>query len=91
MSTQDPNIRGARPSLLRNWLSMSGLVIVSGSLFSMLFLFLLELMTGGKNPYVGILMFVVAPAFQSPMPDQVPLLPGLTPVQRTWRVIPERR
>ena len=52
-----------RPSLLRNWLSMSGLVIVSGSLFSILFLFMLELMTGGRNPYVGILMFVVAPAF----------------------------
>jgi nitrate/TMAO reductase-like tetraheme cytochrome c subunit len=42
---------------------MSGLVIVSGALFSVFFLFLLELMTGGSNPYVGILMFVVGPAF----------------------------
>ncbi len=42
---------------------MSGLVIVSGALFSIFFLFLLELMSGGSNPYVGILTFVIAPAF----------------------------
>jgi len=63
MSTENPNPGAGRPSLLRNWLSMTGLVIVGGSLFSLLFLLLLEGMTGGSNPYVGILMFVVAPAF----------------------------
>jgi len=63
MSTETPSPQAPRPSLLRNWLSMTGLVLVSGSLFSLFFLFLLELMTGGRNPYVGILMFVVAPAF----------------------------
>ena len=63
MSTENVTPQAARPSLLRNWLSMSGLVVVSGSLFSIFFLFLLELMSGGSNPYVGILTFVVAPAF----------------------------
>jgi nitrate/TMAO reductase-like tetraheme cytochrome c subunit len=63
MSTENATPQAARPSLLRNWLSMTGLVLVSGSLFSVFFLFLLELMTGGRNPYVGILMFVIAPAF----------------------------
>jgi nitrate/TMAO reductase-like tetraheme cytochrome c subunit len=63
MSDEIPPPTAARPSLLRNWISMSGLVIVSGALFSVFFLFLLELMTGGSNPYVGILMFVVGPAF----------------------------
>ncbi len=63
MTPESPSPQPRRPSLLRNWLSLAGLVIVSGSLFSLLFLLLLQLMTGGKNPYVGILMFVVVPAF----------------------------
>jgi nitrate/TMAO reductase-like tetraheme cytochrome c subunit len=63
MSTETPTPQVARPSLLRNWLSMTGLVVVSGSLFSIFFLFLLEMMARGSNPYVGILTFVVAPAF----------------------------
>lgn len=52
-----------RPALLRNWVSLSGLVIGIGSLFSFLFLLVLNTLSGGSNPYVGILTFVVAPGF----------------------------
>jgi len=52
-----------RPSLLRNWLSLSGLVIVIGSLFSFVLLFFLDTLAHFSNPYVGILTYFVAPAF----------------------------
>jgi nitrate/TMAO reductase-like tetraheme cytochrome c subunit len=63
MSTENTTSKPARPSLLRNWLSLSGLVIVIGSVFSFFLLFLLDLLAHGSNPYMGILTFVVAPAF----------------------------
>lgn len=52
-----------RPSLLRNWLSLSGLALVVGSVFSFLLLFLFDLLAHSSNPYVGILTYVIAPAF----------------------------
>ena len=63
MSTENPSPATRRPSLLRNWLSLTGLVIVIGSLFSFLLLFLLDTMAHFSNPYVGILTYFVAPAF----------------------------
>lgn len=53
----------ARPSLLRNWLSLTGLIVVAGSFFSFLMLFAVDAMAGHANPYVGILTYMVAPAF----------------------------
>ena len=53
----------ARPSLLRNWLSLTGLVIVIGSLFSFFLLFVLDTLAHFSNPYVGILTYFVAPGF----------------------------
>jgi len=52
-----------RPSLLRNWLSLTGLVIVVGSLFSFILLFILDALAHSSNPYIGILTYFVAPAF----------------------------
>lgn len=49
--------------LLRNWLSLSGLVIAAGSLFSFLLLFLLDSIAHFANPYIGILTYLVAPCF----------------------------
>jgi len=63
MSTEDSPVKAARPSLLRNWLSLTGLVIVIGGLFSFLLLFMLDTMAHFSNPYVGILTYFVAPAF----------------------------
>jgi len=52
-----------RSSVFRNWLSLTGLVVVVGSLFSFFLLLLLDALAHFANPYVGILTYLVAPAF----------------------------
>ena len=52
-----------RSSVFRNWMSLTGLVVVVGSLFSFLLLLLLDAMAHFANPYIGILTYLVAPAF----------------------------
>ena len=52
-----------RSTVFRNWLSLTGLVIVIGSLFSFFFLLLLDALAHFANPYVGILTYLVAPGF----------------------------
>ena len=52
-----------RSSVFRNWLSLTGLVVVVGSLFSFLLLLLLDALAHFGNPYVGILTYLVAPGF----------------------------
>jgi len=52
-----------RPSVFRNWLSLTGSVVVIGSFFSFIFLLALDAMAHFSNPYVGILTYLVAPAF----------------------------
>jgi nitrate/TMAO reductase-like tetraheme cytochrome c subunit len=48
---------------LRNWLSLAGLIILTGSIFAFLLLFAIDASVPHSNPYVGILMYVVAPGF----------------------------
>src|ERR1051326_5987252 len=52
-----------RTSGFRNWLSLSGLVIIVGSIFSFTLLLLLDALAHFSNPYVGILTYLVAPGF----------------------------
>lgn len=63
MSNLPLETRTNRPSLLRNWLSLTGLVIVIGSLFSFFLLFMVDTMAHFSNPYIGILTYFVAPLF----------------------------
>ena len=63
MNSEVPTPHTGRPSLLRNWLSLTGIVVVIGSLFSILLLFLLDTLSKTPNPYVGILTYFIAPAF----------------------------
>jgi nitrate/TMAO reductase-like tetraheme cytochrome c subunit len=63
MNTESPMSRSGRPSLLRNWISLTGVVVVIGSLFSTLLLFIMDAMSRGSNPYIGILTYFVAPFF----------------------------
>ncbi len=49
--------------LFKNWLSLGGVVIAVGSVFSCLFLFATELFLPRSNPYMGILVYVLAPIF----------------------------
>src|SRR5208337_4620224 len=52
-----------RPSLLQNWMSLAGLVIVIGGLFSLFLLFMLDIVGHFSNPYISILTWMVTPAF----------------------------
>ncbi|MBI4659828.1 MAG: NapC/NirT family cytochrome c [Verrucomicrobia bacterium] len=53
----------SRSSFLRNWTSLVGLVIVIASLFAFLLLFVLDSLAHFANPYVGVLTYLVTPAF----------------------------
>jgi nitrate/TMAO reductase-like tetraheme cytochrome c subunit len=61
--TTEPAAPGERTPLLKNWISLAGVVIVIGSLFSALLLFILDSIARSANPYLGILTYLVAPAF----------------------------
>ena len=52
-----------RYSPFRNWLSLIGMVVLIGSLFSFVLLFAIDVFARGSNPYLGILTMVVAPSF----------------------------
>src|SRR5262245_31960873 len=47
----------------QNWLSWAGMVLAAAALFAFVFLFAIDLLAPVKNPYVGILAYVVAPFF----------------------------
>jgi nitrate/TMAO reductase-like tetraheme cytochrome c subunit len=51
-----------RRRLLHNWISLTGAVFAAGSVFAFLLLFAIESFLPRSNPYVGILVYVVAPA-----------------------------
>jgi nitrate/TMAO reductase-like tetraheme cytochrome c subunit len=63
MSTETTLPHASRLSAFRNWLSLTGLVVVIGSLFSFFLLFLLDLLAPFANPYIGVLTYFVAPGF----------------------------
>src|SRR5690242_6177215 len=61
-TSSTPNISFV-PSVLRNWISLAGLVLMASSIFAFVLLFFLDSLAYSSNPYVGILTFLVAPAF----------------------------
>ena len=61
-----PSIPAALPrrrSHFNNWISASGAVLAVGALFSFAFLVWMDFSQGEKNPYLGILTYIVAPLF----------------------------
>ncbi len=50
-------------SHFNNWISASGGVLAVGALFSFAFLVWMDFSQGEKNPYLGILTYIVAPMF----------------------------
>lgn len=60
--TQSRKTHG-RLTLLRNWLSLAGMVLAAAALFAFIMLFAMDLFADHANPYMGILAYVVAPAF----------------------------
>src|SRR5215471_8820640 len=65
MATMDipPASSPRRSSAFRNWLSLTGFVVMVGSLFSFLLLFTMDALAHLSNPYLGILTYLVAPTF----------------------------
>ena len=61
--TTDKPVPPRRASVFRNWLSLTGFVVMVGSLFSFLLLLVMDAMAHLSNPYLGILTYLVAPAF----------------------------
>ena len=51
------------PSLLHNWISLAGIILAASSFFAVACLIALDFFRGFKNPYVGILTYIVAPGF----------------------------
>jgi nitrate/TMAO reductase-like tetraheme cytochrome c subunit len=47
----------------RNWLTYAGWVMALASFFAFLLLFGMDLFAGGRNPYMGILAYIIAPGF----------------------------
>jgi hypothetical protein len=50
-------------SHFNNWITAIGAVVATGALFSFAFLVWMDFTQGDKSPYLGILTYVVAPAF----------------------------
>ena len=63
MQEKDNSTPPPRRGLFRNWLSLAGALIATGSVFSCLFLFATELFLPHSNPYMGILVYILAPVF----------------------------
>ena len=61
--SNEPENRTSRIRLLRNWISLVGLLIATASFFAFVLLFAVDLFSHHGNPYMGILAYVVAPGF----------------------------
>lgn len=48
---------------LRNWLSLSGLVVAVAACFAFVLLFVLDSFAHFSNPYMGVVIYLVAPGF----------------------------
>ncbi len=60
-TTPDPALQ--RPSLLANWTSVAGAVLATAAFFAAASLIAIDAFRGFRNPYLGILTYLVAPAF----------------------------
>ncbi len=49
--------------IVRNWVSLAGAVLAMGAVFAFVLLFFVDIFAQHANPYMGILAYVVAPAF----------------------------
>jgi nitrate/TMAO reductase-like tetraheme cytochrome c subunit len=52
-----------QPGLIRNTVSLMGAALAAVSLFSIILLFLMDVISRRPNPYIGILAYMVAPGF----------------------------
>ena len=63
-SPQPPGrLKRAGSIVYRNWITLAGFVLAISAAFAFLFLFAIDLIAHGGNPYMGILAYLVAPGF----------------------------
>ena len=60
---EPPPPEAKAPSLLENWISLLGTVVAASAFFAVLTLIGLDYWTGHTAPYMGILTYLVTPAF----------------------------
>jgi len=65
MSQPDPTPPKSPLRYLRNWFSLSGLVMVGASLFAFLLLAAIDSFARHSNPYVGVLTYLITPMFST--------------------------
>jgi nitrate/TMAO reductase-like tetraheme cytochrome c subunit len=58
---EEPSAKGT--SLLDNWTSLFGIIVAASSFFAAVCLIAIDYFRSFKNPYMGILTYIVAPAF----------------------------
>ncbi len=70
MSTKSDETSAAKPErppwffrIVRNWISLAGAVLAMAAVFAFVLLFGVDILAKHANPYMGILAYVVAPAF----------------------------
>ena len=56
-------MKNGSPTLFRNYISFAGAIIVTAAVVSILLLFLIELTQRSDNPYLGIITYIILPAF----------------------------
>jgi nitrate/TMAO reductase-like tetraheme cytochrome c subunit len=61
--SDEPQATVKSPTLFRNYISFVGALIVAASLASIILLFLIEFTRAAENPYLGIVTYVILPAF----------------------------
>jgi NapC/NirT cytochrome c family, N-terminal region len=59
----EPDPPRATPPLIGNWISILGVVVAASSFFAAACLIAIDLFRGLRNPYMGILTYIVAPSF----------------------------
>jgi len=57
------NEQAKTPSLIQNWISGLGVIVAACSFFSVACLLIIDFFRGFSNPYLGILTYMVTPAF----------------------------
>ena len=65
MNSENTPGKTTRLSLFRNWISLVGMVVGIGAVFSFLLLLVLDAIAKVSNPYVSILTYIVVPGFLS--------------------------
>lgn len=62
MNSENMPAKKTRFSLFRNWITMVGVVVIIGAVFSFLLLTILNAISKNSNPYVSIITFIAVPA-----------------------------